>query len=280
MSYSVLAAVGSGALVGFILGLLGGGGSILATPLLLYAVGVTSPHVAIGTGALAVSINAMAGFLLHALKGHVWWRCSLVFAGIGAIGALAGSGLGKAIDGRALLVFFGLLMLVVGALMLRPKKGTEDQRLTDRTLIAQGPTNLRSADLRPVDLPMCLRTAAVALLAGFASGFFGIGGGFLVVPALIFATGMPTLNAVGTSLLPVAAFGLATAVNYSISGLVDWPLAAMFIGGGFFGGAAGMLLARRLARYKGLLDRLFAALVFLVAIYILYQSAPAISALN
>lgn len=88
MTYSIVSAVGSGGVVGFMLGLLGGGGSILATPLLLYVVGVGEPHVAIGTGALAVSANAFANFGIHAVKGHVWWRCAIVFSLLGAIGGL------------------------------------------------------------------------------------------------------------------------------------------------------------------------------------------------
>ena len=84
MTGPILEAIGSGSLVGFTLGLIGGGGSILATPLLLYVVGVSSPHVAIGTGALAVSVNAYANLLGHARKGHVWWRCAIVFALVGA----------------------------------------------------------------------------------------------------------------------------------------------------------------------------------------------------
>ena len=178
MSTSVLAAVGSGGIVGFMLGLLAGGGSILATPLLLYVVGVAQPHVAIGTGALAVSVNAFVNFASHAFKGHVWWRCAAVFSALGVIGALAGSSLGKAMDGDRLIFLFGILMVIVGVLMLRPRKAL-------------------TAECRPVDLRMCLSTAAVALAAGAASGFFGIGGGFLIVPGLMLATGMPMINAIG-----------------------------------------------------------------------------------
>ncbi len=253
MSASVLAAVGSGGVVGFMLGLLGGGGSILATPLLLYVVGVAQPHIAIGTGALAVSVNAFANFAGHAIKGHVWWRCAAVFSALGVLGALAGSSLGKAMDGDRLIFLFGILMLVVGVLMLKPRKPV-------------------SAERRPVDLRMCAITAAVALAAGAASGFFGIGGGFLIVPGLMLATGMPMINAIGTSLLSVGAFGLATALNYAASGLVDWGLAAEFIGGGVAGGLAGMMLAVRLSAYKNILNRLFAGLIFLVAGYIFYRS--------
>jgi uncharacterized membrane protein YfcA len=253
MTGSVFAAVGSGGIVGFMLGLLGGGGSILATPLLLYVVGVAQPHVAIGTGALAVSVNAFANFASHAIKGHVWWRCAAVFSALGVLGALAGSSLGKAMDGERLIFLFGILMVVVGALMLKPRKHT-------------------SVENRPVDLRMCLVTAAVALAAGAASGFFGIGGGFLIVPGLMLATGMPMINAIGTSLLSVGAFGLATALNYAASGLVDWWLAAEFIGGGVAGGLLGMMLATRLSAYKNILNRLFAALIFVVAGYIFYRS--------
>ncbi|MEK1851993.1 MAG: sulfite exporter TauE/SafE family protein, partial [Phyllobacterium sp.] len=128
MTANVVAAIGSGGLVGFMLGLVGGGGSILATPLLLYVVGVTQPHIAIGTGALAVSVNAFANFTSHAMKGHVWWRCAIVFALLGAIGAFAGSSLGKAMDGTRLLFLFAAVMLVVGTLMLRPGKQKPSKR--------------------------------------------------------------------------------------------------------------------------------------------------------
>src|SRR5580693_10588172 len=121
----ISAALASGALVGFSLGLVGGGGSILATPLLLYVVGVAQPHVAIGTGALAVSVNAFANFGGHARAGNVRWRCAVIFAVIGVAGAAFGSMLGKQIDGKQLLFLFAILMIVVGVLMLRRKdKGT------------------------------------------------------------------------------------------------------------------------------------------------------------
>jgi len=109
----------SGSLVGFTLGLVGGGGSILAVPLMVYLVGVASPHVAIGTSALAVSANAAANLVPHARQGTVKWRCAGMYALAGVAGAFFGSSLGKAFDGQRLLFLFALLMLVVGALMLR-----------------------------------------------------------------------------------------------------------------------------------------------------------------
>jgi uncharacterized membrane protein YfcA len=243
----------SGGLVNFSLGLVGGGGSILATPLLLYVVGVAQPHIAIGTSALAVAANAFANLAGHARAGNVRWRCATVFAVIGTLGALAGSTLGKIIDGTSLLFLFGLLMLAVGARMLRPRRES-------------------AATERPSDLRTCLITGAVAFAAGVASGFFGIGGGFLIVPGLILATGMPMINAIGSSLLAVGSFGLATALNYALSGLVDWPVAGEFIAGGIVGGLLGMTLANHLSTQKNALNRIFAGLIFAVAVYVLYRS--------
>lgn len=252
---SILSALGSGSVVGFTLGLIGGGGSILATPLLLYVVGVPSAHVAIGTSALAVSVNAYINLIAHARKGNVWWRCAAAFAAAGTLGAMLGSSLGMLVDGKKLLFLFGLVMIVVGLLMLRPRK-------------------LVGGDLRPVDMRMCIMTAIAAFATGAASGFFGIGGGFLIVPALIAATGMPMINAVGSSLLAVGTFGLATALNYARIGYVDWAVAAEFIAGGVVGGIFGMMLATRLAPRKHALNRIFAVLVLVVAAYVISQNMP------
>src|SRR5882757_2222757 len=124
-------ALGSGSLVGFTLGLIGGGGSIMATPLLLYLVGM-SPHVAIGTGALAVSANAFVNFGNHARAGNVRWTIAGIFAATGVVGALIGSTIGKAVDGHRLVLLFAILMLVVGASMLcsRRSSGTDFTTLT------------------------------------------------------------------------------------------------------------------------------------------------------
>ena len=252
---SALPALLSGGGVGFTLGLIGGGGSILATPLLLYVVGMSQPHLAIGTGALAVSANAFMTLGGHAKAGNVRWGCAAGFALVGVLGALVGSTLGKAFDGERLLFLFAVLMVVVGGLMLRPASdgGSADEHA-------------------PVSVP---KVVASALAVGMLSGFFGIGGGFLIVPGLLFATGMPMINAVGSSLLAVGAFGLATAASYALSGLVDWVVAAEFIAGGLIGGFIGMRLACRLANQKRLLNRIFAGVIFAVAGYMLYRNASA-----
>ncbi|WP_395336640.1 sulfite exporter TauE/SafE family protein [Novosphingobium sp. BL-8H] len=243
----------SGALVGFTLGLVGGGGSILAVPLMVYLVGVPSPHVAIGTSALAVAANAASGLLQHARAGTVKWRCGGIYAVAGVAGAFAGSTLGKAIDGQKLLFAFALLMVVVGVLMLR----------------GRGNPGVPGAQCNRDNAPKVL---AFGLGTGAFSGFFGIGGGFLIVPGLVASTRMPMINAVGTSLVAVTAFGLTTAFNYALSGLVDWPLAAVFIAGGLLGGLGGTVLARRLSG-SGALTVVFSALILIVAAYTLYRSS-------
>jgi uncharacterized protein len=243
----------SGSLVGFTLGLVGGGGSILAVPLLVYLVGVTNPHVAIGTSAIAVAVNAAANLANHARAQNVKWRCALVFTVAGIIGALGGSTVGKMVDGQKLLALFAMLMMIVGALMLRKRSGEGDKN------VRLGQENF-------------LKLVGIGLATGALSGFFGIGGGFLIVPGLIMATGMPILYAVGSSLVAVTGFGLTTAANYAFSGLVDWPLAALFTGGGVLGGLLGARLATKLAGRKGALNMVFAGLIFVVAIYMLVRS--------
>ena len=246
---------GSGALIGFVFGLVGGGGSILAVPLMVYLVGVPSPHLAIGTSAFAVAANAAMGVASHARAGTVNWRCAIMFATAGVAGAFAGSTAGKAIDGQKLLFLFAIVMVIVGIAMLRGRKsgGHSDAEC-----------NARKA-------PKVLGYGAAI---GAFSGFFGIGGGFLIVPGLMASTGMPIIYAVGSSLVAVTAFGLITAFNYGLSGLVDWPLAFVFIAGAL-GGVLGAKLAKRLSGTTGRLTTIFAVLIFVVATYMLWKSAAA-----
>src|SRR5215472_1146986 len=118
MSLQDLLTVLSGGLVGFLLGLIGGGGSVLALPLLLYVVGVHDPHVAIGTSALAVALNAFANLAQHARAGTVKWPCALTFGAAGVAGALIGSTIGKMMNGQHLLALFAVVMVAVGISML------------------------------------------------------------------------------------------------------------------------------------------------------------------
>jgi hypothetical protein len=117
--------------------------------------------------------------------------------------------------------------------------------------------------------------AGLGLATGTLSGFFGIGGGFLIVPALMLATGMSIMNAVSSSLVAVTAFGLTTAASYAWSGLVSWGLAGLFIAGGVVGGLAGTRAARLLSERRGALNVVFAAVIITVALYMLARSLSA-----
>ena len=243
----------SGLLVGFSLGLIGGGGSILAVPLLIYVVGVRDTHVAIATSAAAVAASALANLLLHARGGSVKWRCASLFAAFGIIGAAAGSTMGEMTQGDLLLGLFGLVMIIVGLSMIREKSGGSDPdvRLTAATALRLTP-----------------RLAAGGFVVGALSGFFGIGGGFLVVPGLVAATAMPILNAIGSSLVSVTAFGATTAANYALDGLINWPIAGFFIGGGAMGGWLGTWASHSLAARKRTLTYIFSAVVILVGVFV------------
>jgi uncharacterized membrane protein YfcA len=247
----------SGSLVGLVLGLIGGGGSILAVPLLVYVVGVPSPHVAIGTSAIAVALSALSSLLGHARLGNVRWGCAIVFTAAGVLGAALGSTLGKAFDGGRLLLLFGLLMLVVAMAMLRRRSATETRfvPLTRDT----------AASLVP-------RLVGFGALTGTLAGFFGIGGGFLVVPGLIAATDMPLIAAIGSSLVSVTAFGITTAANYALSDLIDWRLVVLFVTGGVAGSILGGRLAQRLSTEKTTLTRIFAGIVAGAGLYIVWRS--------
>jgi uncharacterized protein len=248
-----LLAVLSGGAVGFTLGLIGGGGSILAVPLLLYVVGIGDPHLAIGTSALAVAANAFTNLIGHWRAGTVKWPCAAIFAVAGIAGAALGSSLGKIVDGQALLFLFALAMIAVGVAMLRPQAAA------------------KSADVRVTPV-IAMRLAAIGLLVGTLSGFFGIGGGFLIVPGIMLGSGMPILNAIGSSLLSVGVFGLTTAANYALSGLVAWTIAGLFVIGGIGGGIGGMAVALRLAKDRRMLRFIFAGVVFAVALYMLVRT--------
>jgi uncharacterized membrane protein YfcA len=240
----------SGVAVGFTLGLVGGGGSILAVPLMVYVVGVKSPHVA---------VNALAGLANHARAHNVNWRCGGTYALAGVAGAFAGSSLGKAFDGQKLLFLFALLMLVVAGVMFK----------------GRGDAGVEGVVCNRDNFP---KVASFGFGTGVLSGFFGIGGGFLIVPGLIASTSMTIYRAIGTSLVAVSAFGLTTALNYALSGMLDWGLAGSFIVGGIVGSFAGTAVSRRLSAGKGLLNTVFAGMIVVVALYMLARSWQALAA--
>ncbi len=243
----------SGLLVGFSLGLIGGGGSILAIPLLIYFVGFDHPHLAIGTTALAVGITAYINVIPHFLDKHVYLKEGAVFSLPGIVGALIGSDLGLLTPGKKLLFIFAILMLVIAAYMLRRKCVN----------VAAEP-NIKGS---------MLKVAGMGFLVGLMSGYFGIGGGFLIVPGLIISGGLNIIEAVGTSLIAVGTFGVTTAARYAISGEVNVLVAALYVVGGILGGWGGAKLAGRMPKRR--LTQVFAVIIIVVALYMLYVNASA-----
>jgi uncharacterized membrane protein YfcA len=257
-----LIALGSGMLVGLLLAAFGGGGSILATPLLVFAAGV-SPHLAIGTSAMAVGVSAANSLVLRARAGMVRWRGGLVFAITGMLGALVGSTLGKHTNADLLLFAFGGLMLVVAAFtaLRGGREGDADSILT-----------------RANAKTMVPKLMGAGMGVGGLSGFFGIGGGFLAGPSIAAATGLPLSNAAATSLIAVSAFGLTTAANYAFSGMISWHIAGVFILGGAIGSLIGSPLADVLAKRRVMFARIFAAMIALVGIYVLIRTGLTLTA--
>ena len=253
----LLLAVLSGAIVALLLTLFGGGGSVLAVPLLLYVVGVRNPHVAIGVSAAGVALNALTALAGHARAGRVRWPCATLFAVTGATGAWVGSSLAKMIDGHQLLLIFAVAMAAVGLSMLRPK-----------AVVVKPEPRLNWAMAPAIGL-----TGAGV---GSAAGFLGIGGGFLIVPGLMMSTGMTLATAQATSLLSVAAFGATTAGNYALSGWLDATLVAAMAIGGVAGTAAGLPLAKRLGANAALGRLLFAGLILVVAVYVAIRAVAAL----
>lgn len=247
---AVLLATLGGAIIGLLLTLFGGGGSVLATPWLIYVVGLTDTHAAIGTSAAAVAVNAATGLAAQARAGKVKWPCATVFAVSGVTGALMGAQIAKRVDGGSLLSWFAVAMIAIALSMLLPKRSEGDP----------------AVHLRP---DMVLKLAPVGLATGLAAGFFGIGGGFLIAPGLMASTGMTLASASASSLVSVTLFGSATSVSYALSGMVSWPLFGALVLGGAIGTLVAIPLSPRLAVHPRLARSIFAAMIIGVAAYIL-----------
>jgi uncharacterized membrane protein YfcA len=245
-------AIAVGALVGLVLGLIGGGGSVLAVPLLVYVVGVKSPHVAIATSSIAVALSAFTNLIDHARRGHVYWPVALLFAVSGVTGTALGCKLGQHTEGQKLLLLFGIAMVAIAASMALHRDG------------GGGPHVRVQRHTTP-------RVAGTAIVVGVLAGFFGIGGGVLVVPGLVASASLPMILAIGSSLVSVTAFSLTTAAMYAYEGLTDWRLVMLFVVGGVIGGVAGSRLATTLAARKRALSLLFAAVVAAVGVYVIVR---------
>lgn len=251
--YIVMLLVVTGGIVGFLLALTGGGGSIVCVPLLLYMVKVPDTHLIIGTSAMSVAINALINLAAHAAKGNVRWQTGVVVSLVAVMGALAGSQMGKITDGHYLTLPFSLLMLVVAGLTLK--------EITLPALPCHPHAAVHPAIVWP----------SVLALGGLA-GFLGIGGGFLVVPALVWFFRFSMVEAVATSLVVVAAMGLSTSASYAMSGKVSIAITCWLIVGGVLGGVVGVALAERLKKREDIINVLYAVMLLALALYMLFKS--------
>lgn len=247
----------SGVAVGFTLGLIGGGGSILAIPLLIYFVGIHNTHYAIGTTALAVGINAYINFFSYRKRVKLKVNTGVIFAAIGSAGVLIGSSIGLLTNSSRLLFLFSLLMIAVGVFMYVRKRpnawGSNEELKRDTGKVTRyGKLGYSS------------------LLTGFASGFFGIGGGFLIVPALMYSTKIEINEAIGTSLLVVGTFGILTAVRYGIAGNLIYSISLFYIIGGIIGGIIGSRISTGMDTAR--LKKMFSVIIIVVGIYVMLRT--------
>ncbi len=225
------------ALIGVSLGLIGGGGSILTVPILVYFLGV-GPHQAVAMSLAIVGATSLFGTYLHYRKDNVDLSSGIIFGGAGIVGALIGSPLTKLVSPTMLLLTFGVLMFVVAVSMLWRKKTGNDDTTRGR---------------HPIQ----------AVLAGFGvgvlTGFLGVGGGFLIVPALVFFGGLKMKNAIGTSLFVIFLNCVAGLIGHLGQNDYNWYLTILVLALAVGGATAGTMLSQKIdARY---LQRLFALLV-------------------
>ena len=301
-------AIPAGLLIGLSLGALGGGGSILTVPALVYLLRQPA-HAATTASLLIVGITSLAGMAAHWRAGRVRPAQGITFGALGIAGSYAGTRLSASIRPDLLLTLFAVLMLVAAAAMLRRRRSTapapapaqaaaepgrppEDDR--DRLPVSPQPGGTRVVTMDPQAPPapaaepglpagrrpgapavrQALKVAAAATAVGLLTGFFGVGGGFVIVPALVLALGFDMPTAVGTSLLVISVNSAAALVARLGAGVhVDWPLIGVFTLAALFGTLGGNRVASRVSAAK--LTTAFTVLLVAVACYTLARSLPA-----
>lgn len=231
--------------VGVSLGWLGAGGTAIALPALVYVVGL-EPHRAVALSLLLVGGASVFGVILHHRKGLVRWRAALAFTPAGILGALAGARLSYLLSGRAILIAFSLLLLVISWRILREK-------------------SIESARRR--SLPV---TAAAGLAIGVITGMLGVGGGFVIVPALVWGAGLAFREAVATSLVVIAANSAAAFTGHALRQPPPLPLALILLAAAAAGMALGVQLSHRTDPAR--LKRYFACLLLALAAFMLARN--------
>ncbi len=243
----MLAEITLGVGIGFTLGLLGGGGSILTVPILVYVIG-QEPRAAVTASLAIVGANSLSGVLMHRAHGTLNWRIALAFGGAGMATAFVTARASRAFSPTALMAAFGVLMLVVGATMLLRRAAEREAG-------------------KPRGLPATLLAGAGV---GALTGFLGVGGGFLSVPALVMLVGLPMRAAVGTSLLVIAMNSLSGLLGHLGDGALDIGVVVTFAVAGLLGAFAGARVAQVVSPLR--LRQLFAGFVLLLGVYVLFDN--------
>lgn len=241
-----------GMLVGLVVGALGGGGAIITVPVLVYVLGMDA-HQATTGSLVIVALSAVIAAAGHHRQQHVEWRTGFVFGALGFVGTLVGSRLSVLVPGDRLLVAFAVLLGVVAAVMLRNSSRPP----------------LHSPDGEHRAHPWVVAAAATGV--GLLTGFFGVGGGFVIVPALVLVLRLPMATAVGTSLLVVtlnSAVALASRLHNGVT--LNWPVVLAFAGGAMLTAAVGSHISGKLPAV--VLQRTFAGLLIAVALYTFARS--------
>jgi uncharacterized membrane protein YfcA len=248
---SALLVLPFGLAIGLALGLVGGGGSILALPVLVYVVG-EPVKTATTESLLVVGATALLGALSYARAGQLRVRLALLFGAAGTAGAIAGTALNRAVGSRWILIGFALLLVVAAAAMLR------------------GRGEARRPEAAPRGRALWTRVLPAGLGTGVLTGFFGVGGGFVILPALTLLLAVPLAAAIGTSLLVIAITSGSALVAHLSTGRIDWTVAIAFAASASVAAVAGSRLRGRVSNRR--LTQLFAGLVVVVAVLLIVES--------
>jgi hypothetical protein len=266
-----------GAIVGLSLGLTGGGGAIFAVPLLVYGLTIPTKE-AVGISLAAVGATSVVGFLHRWRQGEVDLRAGLVLAVAGAPGAPLGTWLAELIPDALLLLLFAGLMVIVAVRLWqqasRSQAGAEARRTSPRDAPAESTCRCDAAGTLNLDARCGAFLVGVGLFTGVLSGMLGVGGGFVIVPALVLFGGMPMPVAVGTSLMVIALVS-ASGVAFQILGgrTISADVTALFVVGGVAGLFVGMAIGRRLP--ESVLQRVFAVAILAVAVFVVVRNLGA-----
>lgn len=241
------------AVVGLSLGLMGGGGSILTVPVFVYVLGY-DPKLAIAMSLPVVGVTSLVGVIGHWKAGNVNLKAAFTFGAIAMVGAFGGARLAAFLSGEVQLTLLAVVMLLAAIMMLRSARQT-----------AAAP--VAGTEPRPIAIGVLL---PVALSVGVLTGLVGVGGGFLVVPALVVLAREPIKQAVGTSLLVIAINSTAGFAGYLGQVQVPWTFMAGFTAVAVVGILAGTYLVRFIA--PGALKQAFAVFLIVMGSFVLYRN--------